>query len=155
METGFVKMAASTYLHFIRTNYILLRRDIFVLYIKRKISHFQKKLLIRKTSRKGKNHFLTLGNNFPSFYHRNQTQTQTNKITWGPWMHHLGIITPTQLLLLLKHIYFNHNQMQKKSYPQKRKLSFEQLFHQNRLKHNPIQDQCQSNWFQRLNNLSW
>ena len=48
-------------------------------------------------------------------------------------MHDLVHITPTQLLLPLKHIYFNHNQIQKKSYPQKRKLSFHQLFHRNRL----------------------
>ena len=76
-------------------------------------------------------HFLTL---FSHLYHPNQTQTQANKITRGPWIHHLGIITPTQLLLPLKYIYYNHNQIQNKSYPQKEN-SFQQLFHQNRLKH--------------------
>ena len=106
---------------------------------------------IQKTSRKDRNHFLMLM--ISHLYHPNQTQTQTNKITRRPWMHHLVNITPTHLMHPLKHIYFNNNQIQKKSYPQKRRLSFHQLFHENRLKHNPIQDQCQSNWFQQLNNL--
>ena len=98
-------------LHLIEKGYLKL-----ALCIKRKISLFQKKLLIQTTSRKDKNHFLTL--TISRLHHPNQTQTQTNKITRGPWMHHLGIITPTQLLLPLKHIYYNHNQIQKKSYPQ-------------------------------------
>ena len=43
-------------------------------------------------------------------------------------MHHLGIITSTQLLLPLKHIYYNHNQIQKKSYPQKKKTFISTTF---------------------------
>ena len=140
-----MKMAASIHLYFIRANYILLRKDIINSHCisKEKSVISKKHLLIQKTSRIDRNHFLILM--ISHVYHPNQTQTQTNKITRRPSMHNLVNITPTQLLLPLKHIYFNHNQIQKKSYPQKRRLSFHQLFPRNKLKHNLIQYQCQSN----------
>ena len=43
-------------------------------------------------------------------------------------MHDLGVIIPTQLLLPLKHIYYNHNQIQKKSFPQKKKTLISTTF---------------------------
>ena len=63
METGFMKMAASTYLYFIRTrtNYILLRKDTINLHClsKEKLVISKKKLLIQKTSRIDRNQFLS------------------------------------------------------------------------------------------------
>ena len=49
-------------------------------------------------------------------------------------MHHLVNIPPTQLLLPLKYIYFNHNQIQKKSYPQKKKTLISSTFPQKQAK---------------------
>ena len=43
-------------------------------------------------------------------------------------MQHAGIILHTQLLLPLKHIYYNHIQIQKKSYPQKKKTLISTTF---------------------------
>ena len=85
------------------------------LFCKGKLHHCQskeksvfskKKIQMQKTSRKD-NHFLTLM--ISNLYHPNQTQMQANKITRGSLMYHRGIITPTQLLLPLKHLFHSNN----------------------------------------------
>ena len=146
METGFVKMAASTHLYFIRTNYILLRKDTINSHClsKEKSVISKKNLLIQKTSRKDRNHFLMLMPPLPS-----KRNTNTNKQDYSKTMnaspgkyntHSTSASTETYLL--------QSQPNTKEILPTKKKTLISSTFQLKQTKTqkpNPIQDQCQSN----------
>ena len=106
----------------------------FALSIKRKISHFQKKFSNTKNIEKRQKTFFNT-TDFPPLPSKPNTNTNkqdySRNINASPGnynTHSTSASTETYLL--------QSRPNTKKSYPQKRKLSFQQLFHRNRLKHN-------------------
>ena len=105
METGFVKMATSTYLYFIRINYILLRRDTLnQLCVSKERQPFPKKITNTNNIEKRQKPFFNT-NDFPSS--PSKPNTNTNKQDYSRTMnasprnyntHSTSLTTETYLL---------------------------------------------------------
>ena len=77
MGTRFVKMTASTYLYFIRTNYILLRRDtINSDCLSKEKSVISKKKLLTQNHRERQKPFFNTSNDFPALPSKPNTNKQ-------------------------------------------------------------------------------